>query len=255
MDWASIFVSGRSSILTALWARGLNDFAELSDAVGHAGSAAWARDLYESAAEGYEDFWDPDRGLYVDHILEGQRRPAASQIAQASAIISGLAPRSRWGPLVDAMTDSDRLVVRSWVGSETGGYDHERFEQQMQGIQHIDWDPEREMVIAEPFFSYAVHDAVALAGRAELLIDLVRRWEEFLVDGYDTFGECWGWGTPVHGWSSTPDARSRLVRARHHSGRAGIWPSACGAEARAAARGGGVRTDPAWLGGGPRRRL
>jgi alpha-L-rhamnosidase len=60
------------------------------------------------------------------------------------------------------------------------------------------------MVLAEPFFSYAVHDAVARAGRAELLIDLVRRWEEFLVDGYDTFGECWGWGTPVHGWSSTP---------------------------------------------------
>ncbi len=24
----------------------------------------------------YEDFWDADRGLYVDHILEGQRRPA-----------------------------------------------------------------------------------------------------------------------------------------------------------------------------------
>jgi Bacterial alpha-L-rhamnosidase 6 hairpin glycosidase domain/Alpha-L-rhamnosidase N-terminal domain/Bacterial alpha-L-rhamnosidase concanavalin-like domain len=204
VDWASIFLSGRSSILTALWARGLNEFAELSDAVGNAGSAAWARDLYESAAKGYEDFWDPDRSLYVDHILEGQRQSAASQIAQASAIISGLAPRERWGPLVDAMTDSDRLVVRSWVGSKTGGYDHERFAQQMRGLPPIDWDPEREVVIAEPFFSYAVHDAVALAGRAELLIDLVRRWEEFLVDGYDTFGECWGWGTPVHGWSSTP---------------------------------------------------
>ena len=72
VDWASIFVSGRSSILTALWARGLNDFAELSDAVGHTGSAAWARDLYESAAEGYQDFSDPGRGLYVDHIFEGQ---------------------------------------------------------------------------------------------------------------------------------------------------------------------------------------
>jgi alpha-L-rhamnosidase len=204
VDWASIFLSGRSSILTALWGRGLDEFAELSDAVGNAGSAAWARELYTTAAQGLEDFWDPDRSLYVDHILDGERKLAASQIAQASAIVSGLAPRERWGPLVDAMTDSDRLVVRSWVGSETGGYDHERFAEQMRGIQRIDWDPEREMVIAEPFFSYAVHDAVALAGRAELLIDLVRRWEEFLVDGYDTFGECWGWGTPVHGWSSTP---------------------------------------------------
>ena len=24
------------------------------------------------------------------------------------------------------------------------------------------------------------------------------------VDGYDTIGECWGWGTHVHGWSCTP---------------------------------------------------
>jgi alpha-L-rhamnosidase len=42
VDWASILVSGRSSILTALWARGLVEFAELSDAVGNAGSAQWA---------------------------------------------------------------------------------------------------------------------------------------------------------------------------------------------------------------------
>ena len=204
VDWASIFLAGRSSILTALWARGLAEFAELSDAVGNSGAASWASGLYESAAKGYEDFWDSDRGLYVDHILNGHRQPAASQVAQASAIISGLAPKERWRPLVDAMTDSDRLVVRSWVGSETGGYDHERFAEQMRGMPRIDWDTDREMVIAEPFFSYAVHDAVARAGRAELLIDLIRRWDEFLVDGYDTFGECWGWGTPVHGWSSTP---------------------------------------------------
>jgi alpha-L-rhamnosidase len=204
VDWASIFISGRSSILTALWARALIEFAELSEVAGNSGSAQWAQELYDSAGAGFEDFWDSNRGVYLDHIVDNQHQPAASQIAQASAIISGLAPRERWSGLVDVMTDSERLVVRSWVGSETGGYDHERFAQQMRGLPPVDWDTEREMVIAEPFFSYAVHDAVARAGRAELLIDLVRRWEEFLVDGYDTFGECWGWGTPVHGWSSTP---------------------------------------------------
>ncbi|NLF02637.1 MAG: alpha-L-rhamnosidase, partial [Anaerolineales bacterium] len=34
--------------------------------------------------------------------------------------------------------------------------------------------------------------------------DLVRRWSQFLVDGYDTLGECWDYGTHVHGWSATP---------------------------------------------------
>jgi alpha-L-rhamnosidase len=59
-------------------------------------------------------------------------------------------------------------------------------------------------VRAEPFFSYVVHDALALAGRHDLIVQNVRRWSVFLTEGYDTFGECWGWGTPVHGWSSTP---------------------------------------------------
>ena len=98
------------------------------------------------------------------------------------------------------------------------------------------------MVIAEPFFSYAVHDAVALAGRAELLIELIRRWEEFLVDGYDTFGECWGWGTPVHGWSSTPTW---------------IWSGTCSAslrQSRDIAGSRGAATRPTARGGRPYRR-
>jgi alpha-L-rhamnosidase len=42
------------------------------------------------------------------------------------------------------------------------------------------------------------------AGMANKLPELYRRWSQFLVDGYDTIGECWGWGTHVHGWSCTP---------------------------------------------------
>jgi alpha-L-rhamnosidase len=71
------------------------------------------------------------------------------------------------------------------------------------GIYEADWDVEREIVIGEPFISYLVHDAVVQAGLANKLPELYRRWSEFLVGGYDTIGECWGWGTHVHGWSCT----------------------------------------------------
>ena len=204
VDWSSVFLTGRSSVLTALWARSLREFAELSDAAGNHGNARWARDLHTAAAHGYEDFWDADRGLYVDHIVDGVRMPAASQAAGAVAILSDLAPRERWDRIVEAITDPERLVVRSWIGGDHGGYDLDKMAEQAQGIQRIDWDAQRQIVLAEPYFSYAVHDAVAKAGHAERLIDLIDRWHQFLVDGYDTFGECWGWGTPVHGWSSTP---------------------------------------------------
>ncbi len=210
VDWASIFTSGRSSILTGLWARGLAELAELSEAVGNHGAAQWARALYESAREGFQDFFDERRGLYVDQIVDGERRLPASQAANATAVVSGLAPRERWEGIVERITDPARLVVRSWIGGADGGYDFQRFAEHSRGILRIDWDAEREIVLAQPFFSYVVHDAVARAGQAQRLIELVRRWDQFLVDGYDTFGECWGWGTPVHGWSATP-ARDLVV--------------------------------------------
>jgi alpha-L-rhamnosidase len=77
-------------------------------------------------------------------------------------------------------------------------------QKQLRGIYEPNWDVETQIVIGQPFISYVVHDAVALAGRADLLPELYRRWSQFLVDGYDTIGECWGWGTHVHGWSCTP---------------------------------------------------
>ena len=204
IDWSSVFSTGRTSIATALWARGLREFAELSEFVGNTGSARWARDRWEAARVGFEDFWDDTRGTYVDHFLDGVRQPAASQAAGATAIVSGLAPKERWSRIIDTVTDDATLVVRSWIGGNDGGYDPQKIQDQAAGIQRIDWDAEREVVIAEPFYSYVVHDAVAASGQAGKLTHLVRRWSQFLVNGYDTFGECWGWGTPVHGWSSTP---------------------------------------------------
>ena len=204
IDWSSVFSSHRSSLTTGMWGRGLSEYAQLCEWLGNEGSAAWARGLHERARAGFEAFWDDSRGSYVDHIIDGRQMPASSQAAGAVAIVSGLAPEEHWGRIIDAITDSDRLVVRSWIGGVDGGYDMDKIAEQNKGIFRIDWDAEREIVMAEPFFSYVVHDAVAAAGRAELLPELVRRWSVFLEHGFDTFGECWGWGTPVHAWSATP---------------------------------------------------
>ena len=52
--------------------------------------------------------------------------------------------------------------------------------------------------------SYLVHDAVALAGKADQLVEIYGDWSQFLTGGYDTIGEDWRHGTHVHGWSCTP---------------------------------------------------
>ncbi|MFC9430232.1 hypothetical protein [Streptomyces sp. NPDC056987] len=204
VDWSAVFLSGTSSILTALWARALREFAEISTACGNAGNAAWATELWERARDGFEVFWDPERGTYVDHLLDGVRQSPASQLAGATAIVSGLAPDSRRDAVSAWIADPKRLVVRSWIGGGDGGYDDARIAEQMRGVQTVTWDPWDEVVRAEPFAGYLVHDALALCGRTRELTAALRDWSRFLTDGYDTFGECWGWGTPAHGWSSTP---------------------------------------------------
>jgi hypothetical protein len=204
VDWSSVSTGDTSSVLTALWARGLRELSEMAAWLDERSTQRWAEGLYEAARSGFDLFWDEARGSYVDHVVDGARRPEMSQLAGALAIVSGLSPEARWGRIVDTITDPERLVVRSWTGGGEGEYSMQKMQQQLQGIYEVDWDAERQIVLAEPFMSYVVHDAVAQAGKADRLPDLYRRWSEFLVGGYDTIGECWGWGTHVHGWSCTP---------------------------------------------------
>ena len=204
VDWSSVCVEDTSSILTSVWARGLREFAEMAAWLGENASRGWAEGLYEKARAGFEIFWDEARGSYIDHIKDGVKQQPMSQLAGALAVCSGLAPQERWARIVQTITDPNTLVVKSWTGAETGEYSMEKIGKQMMGIYEIDWDAEKQVVIAQPFMSYTVHDAVALAGMADRLPELYRSWLQFLVNGFDTIGECWGWGTHVHGWSCTP---------------------------------------------------
>lgn len=203
VDWSSVSTADTSSVLTALWARGLREFATMAAWLEEHSSQRWAEALYTRAKAGFEVFWDEARGSYIDHIVDGAPQPEMSQLAGALAICSGLAPAARWQRIIERITDPQRVVVRSWTGGG-GEYAEAKLQKQFMGVYEVDWDAESQVVSAEPFMSYTVHDAVALAGLADRLPDLHLRWLEFLVDGYDTIGECWGWGTHVHGWSCTP---------------------------------------------------
>jgi hypothetical protein len=208
IDWSSLFSDEQSAIVTASWARGLREFAEMAAWLGEQASRAWAEDIYARVKAGFDIFWDEGRGVYVDYVKDGVQQRPVNQLAGALAIVSGLAPQERWPRIIDRITNAGRLVVRSWAHPNTDEMTPEMIGELMakmtMGGHTPDWDVENEIVIAEPFMSYVVHDAVALAGMAGRLPDLCKRWLEFLVDGYDTIGENWGNGTHVHGWSCTP---------------------------------------------------
>ena len=91
--------------------------------------------------------------------------PAMSQAAGAVAIASGLAPRRRWAGVIEAITDPEALVVRSWIGGADGGYDMAKIVEQSKGVYRIDWDAGREIVMAQPFFRYVGRGGTARQAR------------------------------------------------------------------------------------------
>lgn len=207
-DWASVYMNGCSSLTNALWARGLSDFAIMSSWLGNEGSASWARERHAAVREAFETFWDDERGVYIDHIVDGMKRREAAQHPGAMAIVAGLVPVERMSRVIDGITDRRRLIRHSFVMDRlTVDGDGQGFVFLMNGFPiEPPWDVETQMVEAEPFFQYVVHEAMVAAGRAELVVDSCRLWQAFVDAGETTWPECWVGGTRCHGWSSTPTA-------------------------------------------------
>jgi hypothetical protein len=217
IDWSSVSVDGKSSVLNALWARGLADFAELAEWLGDGGRARWARALHARLAEAFELFWDPARALYVDHVLAGERRPETSQHAQAAPLAAGLLPAARAARVVEVLLDRSRHVHATWSRASGDARSPSAGERGVAGPYLLLgppkpwWDVGREMVVAQPFFRYVVHDALAAAGRADLVAEQCRDWEALLARCETSWSETWYGGTVSHGWGSTP-TRDLLVR-------------------------------------------
>lgn len=209
IDWAAVHVQGISGALNGLLARSLLEFAEMSAWLGDGGRARWARDRHAALARGFERLWDERRGRYIDSCVAGEPLPMVSQHTQAAAIVGGLVPAARVARVVQAMTDEDNLVhaifdkpdgpaePNSEVG--IGGYLGRG------AVPPPWWDVQRQVVRAQPFFRYVVHDALAAAGRADMIAGQLLDWDRWAMRRCATsWTECWAGGTVSHGWSSTP---------------------------------------------------
>ncbi|MFI6295848.1 family 78 glycoside hydrolase catalytic domain [Nonomuraea sp. NPDC050790] len=228
IDWSPVQVRGTSAALNALWGRALADFAEMAEWLGDLGRALWARDLHVALARGFELFWDVRRGAYRDHLLTG----SVSEHTAAAAVCAGLVPGSRRPAVRDLLLDRRAMFTRSPMGARGADRGGPLATDPVSLRAAPDWDVDRRVVGAQPFFRYVVHDALALLGAADRIAELCRDWTALTEAG--TFRECWDGGSYCHGWSATP-ARDLLVHTL------GITPAEPGyAKVRVAPRLGGL---------------
>lgn len=197
IDWAMVERGEVTGALDALYAAALDDAAALVPAE----LAAELTGRAKRTREAFERLWDAERGVYVD-VLGGRR---VSQQTNAAAIVGGCAPEDRWAGILERILDPQRVrltptpadleELHAWLALNL---DPERF----------GFDEERDVVKAQPFFTHFVHQALARAGRRDLIAASCLQWWPQLERGNTTLEEYWnaasGRASRAHAWSGTP---------------------------------------------------
>ncbi len=192
IDWAEVDKRGACAALNALLVAALYNAAAMADhehAAAHA--ARWRALAARIVGALNARLWDEARGVYVDALVAGEQSRRVSQHANAAMIMAGVAPPERWARMLDYILDAARLVETSTEML----------------VQPAAFDEERNVVLAQPFFSHFVHRALALAGRHDAIVENIRaRWLPMLdADGTETLWEHWhGRESRCHAWSATP---------------------------------------------------
>lgn len=204
VDWAQTERAEVVGAVNGLHAAALDDLAGLVDHLGgDTVRAAELRARAERTRAGFELLWDEGRGAYVDAADAKGPRRRISQQTNAAAIVSGCAPPARWPSMLERILDESRLRVTATPA------DLPRTAQLLgQWFEPEGFDAEHDVVAAQPFFAHVLHQAVAAAGRRDLVADLCRRWWPQIQRGNTTFEEYWdaapGTASRAHAWAATP---------------------------------------------------
>ncbi|MHB1535349.1 MAG: alpha-L-rhamnosidase-related protein [Acidimicrobiales bacterium] len=200
IDWAQVDRDTVTGAHDGLYAAALQDYATLPGATDVAA-------LIESTATAFEALWDAGRGMYVDALGAGGQSRRISQHTNSVALLAGIVPDHRVAGVIARMTDpgpdlGGRLVVTATSASvrEKG------IIPLFQYLTPAGFDPERDVVAAQPWFCRFLHEALFRYGRRDLILDSLLRWEE--DTGRGTFQEFWyadlGTSSRCHGWSASP---------------------------------------------------
>ncbi len=170
--------------------------------------AGWDRaaEGLEKIANGIKDgineyLWDKGRGAYIDAVVVSpsgkvdKRSKKVSFHANALAILHDICPPERVNAIIE------NVFARPYG---------ELFVQNRNPIWTTKTAPvldeSRHVIVAEPFFMHHVNQALAKAGRHDLMMRFIRDgWVAMLDHGATTVWETWGnGGSHCHAWSTTP---------------------------------------------------
>jgi hypothetical protein len=196
IDWANVDKRGEITALNALLFKALLDAAELAEVSEVRIDAGHYRALAARIKKALnERMWDSSRGIYVDCYIESGPCRRVSQQSNAVMILFEIAPSERWEQITNYISDPTRVRVRQTILSG-------------EVISGGSFNEETDVVMAQPFFSFFVHRALARVGAMDKLMTRIQdRWGAMLDAGATTWWEEWvqrPGSSECHAWSAAP---------------------------------------------------
>lgn len=200
LDWAQVDRNVVIGAHDALYAAALAGYASLP-------GAAEVCNLIERTAGAFELLWDSERKVYLDAIGANGVSRRMSQHTNAAALLAGIVPNGRVAAIIERISDPAASLGGRLVVTPTSADMRDRGA--IGVFQYWDpsgFDPERDVVAAQPWFCRFLHEAFFRYDRRDLILDSLLRWEIDAERG--TFQEFWdaapGTSSRCHGWSASP---------------------------------------------------
>ncbi len=222
MDWAGIGREGEVCSLNAQLAGSYKAGSVLAEALEMPRTAERYRALAAHICATLNvTHWDERRGVYVDSVdtQKGEQAKRVSQHSNAAMILWGDAPEARWPRMVAWMTDPEKITFTAAPPIANTG-------------QTL--NEETGVVMANTFYSHFVFEALAQAGRLDLVFGFIRdRYGPMIDRGATTLWESFEpTASLCHGFSASPtwqmSARILGVRRDKSGGRITFNPNLLG---------------------------
>ena len=196
IDWANVDKRGEITALNAMLYKALNDAAELAQVSGVTVDVEKFKRLAAKVKVSLnERMWDASRGVYVDCFVENAQCRRVSQQSNATMMLFDIAPREHWTSITNYITDPKRTRIRQTILNG-------------QVISGGSFNEETDVVMAQPYFSFFLHRALAKAGAMDRVVTRIKEhWGAMLDAGATTWWEEWVQrpsSSESHAWSAAP---------------------------------------------------
>lgn len=178
LDWSTVSRKEPNAIYNLHYLLALRKAEELAREVDENGEADRCQRRGDKLREAARSAFIHDGRWYDDAA-----RTTRSQLTGALAILSGAASRDEEAALLGAIAE--------------------------RSLDEDDYDSPGKMVLASPFMHHYIFDALRQGGKAEAVVEIVRRrWGRWVHDGYPTAWENWNVdfpdGSQCHAYSAHP---------------------------------------------------